>query len=324
MKKIILGILAIFMFSVFADAATLDQMSLQFYTRTNRGQSEWRWTPLVNFEVWGKYQRYDKFTVQITAPNGSELFKMTCKHTGDSLDEYATIDGCTNDADTDTNLTGVFGFKIIQTDNNATLYSGKFTVGKHLYNPAKNPAFNKNFYYYIDYDWRLPMVYVGKWDEPNNPTQLFCWMWIKGDFNGQDPKAHLFYQGKKIAEASYGEDQSYSAEENPARNFSKMRFRFEAMIKPTEQSGRGMWWKLYENPGEYEIKLMRNGEITRSVKFNIDKGLPVQNGVGKEVKNIYGGIIVQSQISGTADGAINQTILKSGWWSNPISNLIVP
>jgi hypothetical protein len=70
--------------------------------------------------------------------------------------------------------------------------------------------------------------------------------------------------------------------------------------------------------------LMRNGEITRSVKFNIDKGLPVQNGVGKEVKNIYGGIIVQSQISGTADGTINQTILKSGWWSNPISNLIVP
>lgn len=325
MKKIILGFLFILTLSMFANAATLDQMSLQFNLRTNRGQAEWRWTPMVNFEVWGKYQRFDKFTVLITAPNGTQVFKMDCKHEGDSLDEYATIDGCKNEADTDTNLTGVFGFKIIQNDNNATLYTGKFTVDKYLYNPAKNPAFNKNFYYYIDYDWRLPMMYVGKWDEPNNPTQLFCWIWIKGDFNGQNPTAQLFYQGKKIAEASYGEDQSYSTEENPARGFSKMKFRFEAMIKPTEQSGRNMWWKLYENPGEYEIKLVRKGEVTRTAKFTIGKdGYPVQNGVGKEVKNIYGGIVVPTQISGTADGTINQTILKSGWWGNPISNLIVP
>lgn len=323
MKKIILGILAIFMFSIFVNAGTLDQMSLQFSTRTHRGQAEWRWTPKVNFEVWGKYERYSKFTVLITAPNGNQLFKMICQHEGDSLDEYATIDGCGNDLESDvaTNLTGVFGFKIIQNDNNATLYSGKFTVDKYLYNPSKQPQFNKNFHYYIDYDWRLPMVYVGGWQDEGKPYQLFAWIWIKGDFNGQNPKAQLFFQGKKVAEASYGEDQTYIAEENPARKFAKMRFRFEAMIKPTEQQGRDMWWKLYENPGEYEIKLLRNGEVTRSVKFNIEKGFPVQNGVGKEVKNIYGGIILNSPISGTTDGTINQTILKSGWFGNPISGL---
>lgn len=326
MKKIILMGLLIFSFGVIANAATLDQMTLQFYLRTHRGQPEWNWTPLVNFEVWGKYERYAKFTVDITAPNGKPLFKMNCQHTGDSLDEYATIDGCGRELEDGpaTTLTGVFGFKI-QDVNNAVLYTGKFTVDKYVYNPAKQPQFAKNFYYYVDYDWRLPIVYVGKWDEPYNPTQLFCWIWIKGDFNGQNPKAHLFYQGKKVAEASYGEDQSYRTEENPARGFSKMKFRFEAMIKPTEQSGRGMWWKLYENPGEYEIKLVRNGEVTRTTKFSIGKdGYPVQNGVGKEVKNIYGGIIVNSPISGTADGPINQAILKGGWWGNPISNLVVP
>jgi len=322
MKKIMFVSLLICAFSIFANAATLDQMSLQFNLRTHRGQPEWRWTPKVNFEVWGKYERFAKFTVLITAPNGNQLFKMDCRHEGDSLDEYATIDACGNDleAEVATNLTGVFGFKIIQNDNNATLYSGKFTVDKYVFNPAKQPQFAKNFYYYVDYDWRLPLVYIGGWQEENTPYQLFTWIWIKGDFNNQDPKAQLFYQGKKVSEASYGEDQTYIAEENDARRFSKMRFRFEAMIKPTEQTGRNMWWKLYENPGEYEIKMIRNGEVTRTAKFTIGKnGFPEQNGIGKEVKGIYGGVLYQPQISGTADGSLNQTILKSGWWGNPIS-----
>jgi len=322
--KIVLGVLMICFSGIFVNAATLDQMTLQFHLRTHRGQAEWNWTPIVNFEVWGKYERYSKFTVEITAPNGKPLFKMNCEHTGDSLDEYATIDTCGRDLEDGpaSTLTGVFGFKIIQNDNNATLYTGKFTVGKYLYNPTKLPQFAKNFYYYVEYDWRLPLVYVGRWDEEYNPPQLFAWMWVKGDFNGQDPKAQLFYQGKKVAEASYGEDQTYLAEENPALRFSKLKFRFEAMVKPTEQTGRGGWWKLYENPGEYEIKLVRKGEVTRSVKFNIEKGFPVQNGVGKEVKNIYGGIMVQAQISGTADGTLTPAMLKSGWWGNSVSGMV--
>lgn len=322
MKRIIFVSLLLIVFSAFVDGATLDQMTLQFNLRTHRGQPEWRWTPKANFEVWGKYERYAKFTVLITAPNGTQIFKMDCQHEGDSLDEYATIDGCGNDleASSATNMTGTFGFKIIQNDNNATLYSGKFTVDKYLFNPSKQPQFAKNFYYYVEYDWRLPVVYVGGWQEEYNPYQLFTWIWIKGDFNGQDPKAQLFYQGKKVAEASYGEDQTYIAEENPTLRFSKMKFRFEAMIKPTEQTSRGNWWKLYENPGEYEIKFVRKGEIARTAKFTIGKnGFPEQNGLGKEVKNVYGGIIVQGHISGTSDGTIRPAFLKSGWWGNPIS-----
>ncbi len=124
-----------------------------------------------------------------------------------------------------------------------------------------------------------------------------------------------------MAETSFGADMTYSVEENDAAEFTRLQFRFNALIQKPEAS-YDSWWKLYENPGEYEIKVLRKGELARVIKFTIGKdGKPVESEIGKEIKSGYDGIIVPIQLVGNSDGTLNQTILKSGWWGNSISGI---
>ncbi len=147
--------------SAFAQEPILDIMSLNIRFRTHRGQPEWRWTPITNFDIRGKMADSAAISVEYTLPTGKPFVKLQCEDNGRSDDEISNVLDCGNDleAESSTNLTGVVGFQIKLSDElngiNKVLYSGKFTVNKFLYNPAKQPQFNKNFYYYVDYDWRL-------------------------------------------------------------------------------------------------------------------------------------------------------------------------
>jgi hypothetical protein len=80
--------------------------------------------------------------------------------------EYLTLNDCGYrlEEPRSTNLTGVFGFTVEQTDaldnTNKVLYKGKFTVGRQVYNPSKMADRKKQFYYYVDQDWRLPLAFA--------------------------------------------------------------------------------------------------------------------------------------------------------------------
>lgn len=304
-------------------------MSLNISLRSHRGQPEWRWTPRINFELRGKMSKSAAISVELTSPTGKQFVNLNCPNNGNPEDDWRAVEDCGNDleADSSTNQTGVFGIQIKLTDElnglNKVLYSGKFTVNKYVYNPAKQPQFAKNFYYYIDYDWRLPIAYVGAWKDEYTPKQLFIWVWVKGNFDDTYPKAYLFYKGKQIGEAAYGGDLSYNAEENEPLKFTRLHFKFNALFAKPESASYDSWWKFYENPGDYEIKILRKGELARTLKFstNADANF-IESGIGKEVTVGYGGIVVPVVLSGTTDGTLNQTILKSGWWGNPISGLM--
>ncbi len=323
MKKVVeIGFLLVMLTgSAFAQGAFLDKMSLNIHLRSHRGQAEWRWTPKISFDLKGKLSGASKITVEIISPNGKPFVKLECTpNTRD--DDWQTIADCGNDleAASASTLTGVHGFQIKMGD--AVLYSGKFTVAKYLYNPAKNPAFNKNFYYYIDYDWRLPVAFVGSWKDEYTPTRLTAWVWIKGDQSEPQAVAQLIYQGKTVAETSFGTDMTYGAEENDAVAFSRLRFRFNALLEKPDSESYHSWWKVYENPGEYEIRALRRGVLARIFKFTIGKdGKPLESGIGKEIKEGYEMVVVPVKTEGASDGTLNQTLLKSGWWSNPISGL---
>jgi hypothetical protein len=313
---------------IFAQEPLVDKMSIKIYFRAQRAEAEWRWTPKIDFNIFGKAADSVIWTVEYTLPNGKPFVKIDCSDNGNSQDTFSNVENCGNDLEWKdaTNLTGNFGFQIRMTDElnsiNKVLYSGKFTVNKILYNPAKNPAFNKNFYYYVDYDWRMTTAYVGAWQTEFTPRHLFTWLWVKKSTTNLNSTGYLFYNGKKIGEASPSADMSYTPEENENADFTRLRFEFNAVYQKADAERKPDWWKLYENPGEYEIKILRAGELSRVLKFSIGKDGLVQTNIGKEVHEGYGGIIVPVQISGTTDGTLNQTILKSGWWGNPISGLV--
>ncbi len=323
MKLTIYGLLMVFGLSCFVNAAeNFDPMSLHIGMRTHRGDGEWTWTPKVDFQVRGGTAETVKFKVEIANSTGKPLFTMQCSHNGESDSEYVEVDDCGNELERESAVTssGLHTFKVTHGGSGQVLYSGKFTINKFLYNPTGLPKFAKNFYYYTDYDWRLPVIYVGRWADEGMPLRLMCRVWLKGEYDKPALVGQLFYKGKMVAEGDYGIESGYTPEENNANHYSKMRFRFKAMITPPNGTGWN-WWKLYENPGEYEIKILRGGEVARSVKFNIGAdGYVVQNGLGNEIRNnIYSGIILQSTVTGSADGRVDPAKFKFGWWGNPIS-----
>jgi hypothetical protein len=324
MKKFIgIGLmLVLYSAGAFAQGAIVDKTTLKINLRTHRGQAEWRWTPKISFNLGGNISEAAKISVEFTDPAGKSIFKLDCAHYESGEIQWRTVSDCGNDLEADVAVTntGVHGFQIKSA--NAVLYAGKFPVGKYLFNPAKNPAMNKNFYYYVDYDWRLPVAFVGSVKDEYTPRQLTAWLWIKGETSSPEAKAYLLYKGKTVSETSFGMDQEYIATENNALDFSRLRFRFNAMLeKPAGDSYDG-WWKVYENPGEYEIRVERKGVPARTFKFTIGKdGKPVPSGIGKEIAEGHDLTVVPVKIEDTSDGAINQIILKSGWWGNPISGL---
>lgn len=327
--KIKLLLLTIFALSLsaqiaFAQEAKIDALSLNLRLNPVRGMAEWRWTPNMNFNIFGPLSESSEITIEYTLPTGKDFVKTKCWTEKTEANETMSVRDCGNDLEreTATNLTGVFGFQIKQSDElngiNKVLYSGKFTVNKYSYNPAKIPANAKNFYYFVEQDWRLPVAHLGVWKEQYT-RQLFVEIWIKGDQTSPEAMAYLMFNGKKVAETSQSGDLTYSLEDNDAQEFSRLQFKFTAFTEKSE-SPRDDWWKLYENPGEYEIKILRKGQLSRAVKFTIGKdGKPSDNGIARQNKLTDNGIILPLEIIGESDGKINRLAFKEGWWGNPIT-----
>jgi hypothetical protein len=310
--------------SVGAQDARFDPLSLNLRMGAVRGMAEWRWTPNMNFNIFGPLSESSEITVEYTLPTGKAFVKTKCWTEKTEANETMNVRDCGNDLEreTATNLTGIFGFQIKIADElngiNKVMYSGKFTVNKYSYNPAKIPANAKNFYYFVEQDWRLPFAYLGIRKALYTKT-LSCDVWLKADTTSPEAKAYLMFNGKPVAEASQSGSLQYDLEDNDAQEFTRMEFNFNALIEKPGSPQPGMW-RLDENPGEYEIKVLRHGELARTMKFSIGKdGKFVDNGVARANKIAEEGILVSTQIVGDSDGKVNRLAFKEGIWGNPIA-----
>ena len=198
---------------------------------------------------------------------------------------------------------------------------------KSLYNPEKLPDRNKQFYYYVDHDWRLPLAYVGIFygDLSND---LLCEVWVKNRIIDRSKiLAYLMYNGKQVAEASASFTLQATPPETPLQEYQLLQFRFNALVEKPPSDSLESFFKLYENPGEYEVKVLRDGKLARTLKFSIGRdGRPVdsngivkQNGIAKE------GALVPVQVLGDSDGIWSKTAWKTeALWNNPVTGLSIP
>jgi hypothetical protein len=78
---------------------------------------------------------------------------------------------------------------------------------------------------------------------------------------------------------------------------------------------------LDKNPGSYEIKILNNGDLSRSIKFSVGpNGKMVDNGVVSG--NKIGGIrsLVPVEVIGTQDGTWNKTAWQTdAFYANPLN-----
>jgi hypothetical protein len=313
---------------------SVGKLGINFHLVPHFNKSEWTWTPSMRFRINGPLASSDTLWVEYAFPDGKPFVKIQCENVSAITDqENLVVNDCgfRQEDSQATNLTGLFSFQIKLVNElsgtNKSLFSGKFNVGKKLYNPDNLPDRNKQFYYYVDHDWRLPMAYIGIF-YGNLSNDLLCELWIKNRIIDQSKiLAYLFYDGKQVAEASASFTLQATPPETPEHSYQLVQFRFNALIENPPSEGWDSFFKLYQNPGEYEIKVLRDGKLARTLKFSIGKdGRPVdnngvikQNGIAKE------GALVPVSVLGEADGPWEKTAWKTGaFWNNPPSGFNGP
>jgi len=328
---------------------------LQYYRAAQADQDTWSWTPRIVYRVNGPITAGSQLSVEFTLPSGKPWIKLDCAtnetkenswwttecgmNSNDVRDEDATIE------------TGRVGFKINLKNelegSSKTLFSGKFKVDKFVVNPANNPKFKNNFAYYVDYDWNLPIGYLTSYDwtdfRPSYPPsqtagRLEFITWFKGD-----PKlmeygkyiAYLYYNGKLVADST-SEPDTYSITSCQVTNaayyespntYCRRVFGIKAWVwnKDPQNSPPG-YFNMYENPGEYEIKILENGKLARSAKFSMGKDYQlVDTGISKQNSLGTARIVVPVQIIGDQDGVWDKNAWKTdAFYGNPLNGLVVP
>jgi hypothetical protein len=312
-----------------AISQSIRPLSINIEPRAHQDDAEWLWTPDITFSVRGPIETGSNITVEYTLPSGKPYVTARCETYPVAVGESRRFDLCGKDLPSAKaiNQMGKFGFVIklgnALSGDGKMLYSGKFTIARKLYNIDGTPEKNKQFYYFVDNDWKLQFAYVGTFGTEST-NNLYTQFWVKNRILDKGAiTGYLFYNGKQVTEVSPSYIMDSTPKENPKEEFQLVALNFTALMEKPETSGYDSWFKVYENPGDYEIKLIRDKKLARSIKFSIGKdGKLGSSGVGKELYT--SGTIVPAGILGDTDGVFNKLAWKDGVFGNPISGLIVP
>ncbi len=344
-----------------AEGPTINKPSIQITLRTHqqyyrggqRDDSTWSWTPRVTFRVNGPIPAGSQLSVEFTLPSNKPWIKFECNtnetkegywwetecgvNTADVKDEQAAIE------------TGLAGFKINLKNElegtNKTLFSGKFKVEKFHVGVVDLPKFKNNFSYYVSYDWVLPIGYVyghdGMDHRPGYPpsqteARLTFVTWFKGDPKSLDYGkyvAYLYYQGKLVADSAGGDkygntgcEVTNAANYESPYGYCRRKFTVNAVVWDKQPEFHPMDFPMYKNPGDYEIKVLQNGKLSRVAKFTMgSNGQLVDTGIGSRNSFGTGRIVIPVQILGDQDGQWDRNAWKTeGLYGGPLQDFAAP
>ncbi len=340
-----------------ADQPTIAKDSVQMtaftYGSYKGSYDTWSWVPLINYRVNGPIPSGSQLYVEYTVP-GSPPVKFDCS-TEETIagrwwkTECGGRDGVPEDKASV--YTGPFNFAIKMRNELAgtdtTLFTGKAKVAKVHSNEIKTGKFANHFVYYVNHDWNMPIGYVyympddlKGWDKPI----LNISFWVRGEAVRFDP--HLFYQGKEVGKVMYDGEQvgKPSCEpdiENGTTNFvdetdapqkakwSRVRCEFLS-VRAWDRTGEGpgMFGPMYQldkNPGEYELKLLWNNHLARSIKFTVPAGGKLDTSLAASNKLGTDRLIVPVTIIVDQDGPWDRNAWRTdAFYGNPLTGFTPP
>lgn len=197
---------------------------------------------------------------------------------------------------------------------NATLFTGKAKVMKAPSNPG-----SKDFEYWIDEDWNIPIGYVFFENSPGHgSTFLNVGFWIRG--NPPDIEAHLLHQGKDIAVyTNAGSDAGSWDPSKPLWGLYKCYFLGVYRTEQEATNGYDPKFSIGKNPGEYEVRVLIVNKLARSIKFSVDANGLVDNGIAVNNKLGSNRIIVPVKVIGD-QGPWDKLAWKTGaFYGNPLT-----
>lgn len=304
-----------------------------------RDRDVWGWLPVLVFSVKGPIASGSRAWAEFTLPGDRlkfDCYQMIQQYHGNTpIDEWhLSCGGDTARGNHVVFFTGAVPFSIHLANelqgSETALFTGKIKVGKA-------PTGSDHPEFYVDEDWRLPIAYVylkqkgSKDSSTGMAANLRATLWFRG-ITGR-VEAHLFYQGKDVAEASceYSDHGQLSAQGERGNSSNAglvwtglecdppawdAKPRFSAEVKHV----------LSENPGDYEIKVLANGRLARSLKFTVAAdGTIVDNGIASDNKLGDDRIILPVQVLGTGDGTWDRAAWKTGaFYGNPLTGFTAP
>ena len=347
-------------------AQTINKPSIQFFLQVHKGYKgdpeTWSWTPQINFRTNGPFKPGDQLSVEYTLPGKTWKYDCNPQDAGPSSAWVGVRDCGQNPPETEAvTYTGPVDFKINLKNElegkSTTLLSGKFKVDKFHEGVVDLPKFKNNSVYYVNYDWTLPVAYIydelvynweyakpiGNTDVPNlYDSRLRAAFWFKGmtggggvaDVSYGKYEAYLYYKGQVVADA-VGEMSNCEVLNRPESNqdspygYCRRVFSFQkAMLwdKNVASSVPGSYFPMWNNPGEYEIKVLRNGKLARTTKFSFGSDYKiVDTGIGKQNNMGTLRVIVPAQIIGDQDGTWDRNAYKTdAFFGNPLTGFVVP
>jgi hypothetical protein len=289
--------------------------------------------------------------VEFSSPAGGPWVKFDCATEQTQAGRWWKTECGGRDIPEDKSLTAVgtvnFAIKMRNelAGTDTTLFTGKAKVEKALSNEHGPKAANK-FVYFVNHDWNLPIGYVylmaedlNGWNRP----EFFVSFWVRGEAVKFEP--HLFHNGKEVGKKFYeGEEVGRASCESDIENntthyvadnipqkakWARVRCSFPN-VRGWDKSGEeaGMFGPLHvlsANPGEYELKVLWNNKLARSVKFTVgadgkfDNGIAANNKLGSNV------VVVPVTVIGDQDGTWDRAAWKTdAFYGNPLSGFTPP
>jgi hypothetical protein len=318
--------------SVYVQAITHDE-----YWKAPNQRNYSSWVPRLRFSHFYNNDKSLNYLVDYFNPDGSPWYSEKLEQGFSAADRTVTFQspspygGVINTKSTVG--TGIYGFKITDEATKEVLYQGKFKVGK--FSRAHSPQEKNKVDFFVDHDWLMPFGMIGfhhSLDTVGAMEPLVS-VWIKGPVDAKELEGRVFYKGQQIAStkdeasgvADYDERASGYAVAFAPQNFWK-RWQFEWNNLRFDNNGsfnRDYYPKAHyadKNPGDYVVKIYRNGEQIRELGFSIGAdGRFVVPAYMSQMFLPYYHIILPVKVLGTGE-KWNATVWKNeAFYGNPLS-----
>ena len=298
--------------------------------------STYSWTPVVIFDTNGNIPSGAQYYAVVSLPSGASWVELDCTWISSSQKSYYQCGGPNVPEEKGTTATGVFPFAIKMRNElkgiDQTLFTGKVKIEKAPSDNGTPAERAKKSFFFPNMDWALPVGYVYYSPADNH---LYTAFWVRGSTYKVEP--HLFYQGKEIGlqgkpscndRMEVGDAYIRSVKPAPHWKLVECEIRSDAMVRDKGEKFAIPIHYLMSNPGEYEIKVLWNDELSRSIKFTVGAGGDFASGVPLlyRVRHRDGdrlpGVIVPVAILDAQDGPWNKAAWKTdAFYGNPPAGL---
>jgi hypothetical protein len=328
-----------------------------YWKGSEKAYDHWTWLPEISAQVLGPLPSGTQVFADFTRPDGKPWMSLEMRAPGRALPNLPAgqtlylENAAPTEAQQRIALTegGHVGFQVRSLYNGAhkLLFKGRMKVVK-AHSGVPGPAFKNQFVFYTDNDWLGNVGYLSQdtVSDPEAPRVEF-YTWLKGPKQDNSViKSYLYYQGKVVGNTA-------SSEAGSSGYVMSMMPNVEMRDKDEQNTWRlwrftfgqtyGYWARdanssqrlpegshiMATNPGEYEFKLLRNGQLTRTGKFTIQANgyakpsnfyeYQYQNGVDiaqQKFARIL--MLIPMTVLGNQDGPWNPKAWQTdAFWGNP-------